>query len=126
MSQASTSDSRKTVLITGATRAQSLGAALALEFLKVGWRVFATSQAPISQSIALEQKGCETTEFELTDDTSIIKLAEEVKARTGGVLDVLINNVRNSSVVGMFLTHCLGIDAFPSTTSDHPYRFGPA
>jgi len=44
----------------------------------------------------------------LTDDTSIIKLAEEVKARTGGVLDVLINNVRNSSVVGMFLTHCLG------------------
>ena len=81
------------VLITGVTRKNSLGAALALEFLALGWRVLATTQAPLHQAAWLEEKGCQLLELELRDDESIRNVADEVERRTGGVLDVLVNNV---------------------------------
>lgn len=110
-------DQRKVVLITGATRASSLGAALALEFLDLGWRVFATSQSPVHQASWLEQKGGEILELELCDDKMIENVAREVQNRTGGVLDVLINNV--STIPYSRLTGLLGVSPFPRTAPDH-------
>ncbi len=40
-------------------------------------------------------------ELELCDDASIVKCAKEIKSRTGGVLDVLVNNV--NSVVTLYM-----------------------
>jgi len=93
MSDVRKPDARMCVLVTGATHPSSLGSALALAFLDNGFRVIVTAQKPISRAAWLEEKGCEVLELELSDDASIVNLANEVKVLTGGVLDVLINNV---------------------------------
>ncbi|KAK3114841.1 NADPH-dependent 1-acyl dihydroxyacetone phosphate reductase [Teratosphaeriaceae sp. CCFEE 6253] len=86
----------KTVLITGCS--SGIGHALALEFHAQGHRVFATARK--TPSIAdLEARGIETLALEVTDAASIAALRDALTARTGGRLDVLVNNAgRNYTV----------------------------
>ncbi|KAL1675123.1 hypothetical protein EV122DRAFT_292925 [Schizophyllum commune] len=85
-----TEDSRKSVLITGCT-AGSIGDALAREFHARGFRVFATSRNYETMS-TLAQEGIETIKLDITQDEDIERVAREVSMRTGGTLDVLVNN----------------------------------
>jgi len=86
----------KTVLITGCS--SGIGNALAREFKSEGLRVFATARK--AESLAdLAALGIETLSLEVTELSSIEALLQEVKTRTGGSLDILINNAgRNYTV----------------------------
>ncbi|KAI5829579.1 NAD(P)-binding protein [Schizophyllum commune Tattone D] len=85
-----TEDGRKSVLITGCT-AGSIGDALAREFHARDFRVFATSRNYETMS-TLAQEGIETIKLDITQDEDIERVAREVSMRTGGTLDVLVNN----------------------------------
>lgn len=84
---------RRVVLVTGCGSPVSLGAALALAFLSHGFRVFATCRAPIERMASLEKGGCELIELDLTSEKTILAAVSEVERRTGGTLDVVVNNV---------------------------------
>jgi len=80
----------KTVLITGCSEG-GIGHALALEFQKQGYRVFATARKQ-SAMTALVENGVETLEMDVTSVDSLNGVKEEIEKRTGGTLDVLVNN----------------------------------
>ena len=80
----------KSVLITGCSEG-GIGHALALEWHKQGYRVFATARK-LSAMADLEKAGIETLAMDVTDTTSLQSVKEQVEKRTGGTLDVLINN----------------------------------
>ncbi|KAL4899819.1 hypothetical protein BDW74DRAFT_183306 [Aspergillus multicolor] len=81
---------KRTILITGCSDG-SLGAALALQFHKAGWRVFASAKNPakLKQSVAA---GIETVLLDTLSDDSIEACVSEVTKLTEGSLDALINN----------------------------------
>ncbi|KPI37061.1 NADPH-dependent 1-acyldihydroxyacetone phosphate [Cyphellophora attinorum] len=83
-------DKRKCVLITGCSPG-GIGHSLALEFQKRNWRVFATVRNA-SAAADLSQKGVEVLDLEVTDEGSIRKCFEHVKAANDGRLDMLVNN----------------------------------
>lgn len=86
----------KTVLITGTS--SGIGHSLAREFKTKGFRVFATARKTATIS-DLADLGIETLAFEATSKESIEALKAEVSSRTGGGLDVLVNNAgRNYTV----------------------------
>ncbi|KAI5899377.1 NAD(P)-binding protein [Schizophyllum commune H4-8] len=68
-------DTRKTVLITA----------------PLGFRVFATSRS-LKTMESLEKDGIETIKLDITDDDDISPVANEISKRTGGTLDILVNN----------------------------------
>ncbi|KAF4458896.1 toxin biosynthesis [Fusarium albosuccineum] len=80
----------KTVLITGCT-AGGAGAALASEFHRRGYTVFATSTNG-SRMETLSNAGVTTLALNLTSDSSIKTAVAKVSAATGGSLNILINN----------------------------------
>jgi len=80
----------KSVLITGCSEG-GIGHALALEWHKQGYRVFATARNTSAMQ-DLEKTGIETLAMDVTDTTSLKSVKEEVEKRTGGTLDVLVNN----------------------------------
>jgi 1-acylglycerone phosphate reductase len=80
----------KSVLITGCSEG-GIGHALALEWHKQGYRVFATARNTSAMQ-DLEKAGIETLAMDVTDTTSLKSVKEEVEKRTGGTLDVLVNN----------------------------------
>ncbi|KAJ7805190.1 NAD-P-binding protein [Mycena olivaceomarginata] len=81
---------KKTVLITGCTEG-GIGSALAKEFHSKGWRVFAVSRR-LETMEHLAAIGIETLALDVTQIESIRKTKEEISTRTGGRLDILINN----------------------------------
>ncbi|KZV97818.1 NAD(P)-binding protein [Exidia glandulosa HHB12029] len=81
---------QKSALITGCT-AGGIGHALALEFYKQGFRVFATARR-LDAIQDLHDKGLETVALDVTEDTSVKAAAAHVADLTGGTLDVLVNN----------------------------------
>ncbi|KAJ6510864.1 NAD-P-binding protein [Mycena sanguinolenta] len=81
---------KKTVLITGCSTG-GIGCALAKEFHSQGFRVFATSRTLESME-DLSAIGIETLPLDVTDIEAIRKTREEIAARTGGKLDILVNN----------------------------------
>lgn len=86
----------KSILITGTS--SGIGHALALEFNRLGLRVFATARNKDSIS-DLAAQGIEIFSLEVTDPTSIRTLQEDITVRTVGRLDYLINNAgRNYTV----------------------------
>ncbi|KAJ7264912.1 NAD-P-binding protein [Mycena haematopus] len=81
---------KKTVLITGCSDG-GIGFALAKEFHSRGHRVFATSRRLESME-ALAALGIEILELDVTNIDAIRKIKAEISTRTGGKLDVLVNN----------------------------------
>ncbi|KAL1749246.1 hypothetical protein HDZ31DRAFT_71058 [Schizophyllum fasciatum] len=81
---------KRTVLITGCS-AGSIGDALAREFAARDFRVFAASRR-LETMESLARDGIETIKLNITNDKDIEEAAVEVAKRTGGSLDVLVNN----------------------------------
>lgn len=87
----------KSVLITGCSPG-GIGHALALEFKRKDFRVFATARKAETISNLAEQ-GIETLSLEVTNDESIVTLKAEIESRTNSSLDILVNNAgRNYTV----------------------------
>ena len=90
---------RKSVLITGCSDG-GLGAAMAREFAARGFHVFATVRSTAkAASLAADpadgktgSEWIELLELDVASTTAIRACAETVAARTGGTLDVLVNN----------------------------------
>lgn len=94
--------SRKSVLITGCSKG-GIGHSLALEWHSRGYRVFATARRLDAMS-DLDAAGIECLSMDVTDFTSLNEIKEEVKQKTGGTLDVLINNAGLGNSREMVLT----------------------
>jgi len=80
----------KTVLITG-TSEGGIGDALAKLFHRKGLRVFATARN-LAKVEHLKELGIEVLRLDVVDAASIKEVVEEIKTRTGGTLDYLVNN----------------------------------
>jgi len=90
-------DTRKTVLITGCNPG-GIGNSLAREFHAHNLRVLATARQRDKIS-DLASLGIETFSLEVTDESSIVNLLDEVRSATNGRLDYLVNNAgRNYTV----------------------------
>ncbi|KAG0651566.1 Short-chain dehydrogenase cctT [Hyphodiscus hymeniophilus] len=81
---------KKTVLITGCSDG-GLGAALAVAYHKVGYRVFATARNPSKMGV-LKAMGIESLTLDVLSEESISTCVSEVTKLTGGTLNVLLNN----------------------------------
>ena len=81
---------KKTILITGCS-AGGIGESLAREFHHKGLRVFATARS-LSKMTQLAEIGIETLTLDVTSKTSIAEANASVAAKTGGILDYLLNN----------------------------------
>ncbi|KAJ0422999.1 IBR finger domain protein [Aspergillus carlsbadensis] len=82
--------SKRTILITGCSDG-SLGSALALEFHKAGWRVFASGRT-LSKLTRVKDAGIETALLDTLSDESIQNCVAQVREMTGGSLDAVLNN----------------------------------
>ncbi|KAL3251346.1 short-chain dehydrogenase/reductase [Aspergillus welwitschiae] len=81
---------QKTVLITGCSEG-GIGDALARNFHKRGFRVFASARNT-EKVEHLKRMGLDIVQLDVTDEESIKKAVSTVKAATGGYLDFLVNN----------------------------------
>lgn len=89
---------KKSILITGCSDG-GIGSELAKQFAAKGYRVFATVRTP-SKAASLDGiAGIEILELEITSQESITACAAEVDRRTGGTLDVLVNNAGADFVI---------------------------
>lgn len=79
----------RTIIVTGTS--SGIGAYCARALKAEGWRVFATARKP-EDIAALEADGIEAFYLDYREPGSIIRLVEDVLARTGGRLDALFNN----------------------------------
>jgi 1-acylglycerone phosphate reductase len=83
---------RKTCLITGCSGG-GVGSALAEAFKDNGYHVFATARSPSKVPETLHASPNVTVlALDVTSPASIATAFETIRARTGGKLDVLINN----------------------------------
>jgi hypothetical protein len=80
----------RSVLITGCSQGGA-GEALARVFLQNRFRVFATARS-LSKIQHLESEGIDILELNVLNNQSIEEAAAAISERTGGTLDVLINN----------------------------------
>lgn len=87
--EASMSDTRKSVLITGCSSGIGLDAAHGLKAR--GWRVFASCRKP-EDCERLMAEGFESPRIDYEDPASITAGLTEVLGATGGTLDALFNN----------------------------------
>jgi 1-acylglycerone phosphate reductase len=83
--------SSKTVLITG-TSTGGIGHALALAFQRRGATVFATARSISKMQDLASLSNVYLLSLDVTSPESIAAAAKEVETKTGGKLDVLINN----------------------------------
>ena len=84
--------SQKSVLITG-TSAGGIGSYLAFEFQRRGLLVFATARNLQKVDPALSSlPNIELVTLDVTSPSSIAAAVEVVSAKTGGTLDILVNN----------------------------------
>jgi 1-acylglycerone phosphate reductase len=81
---------KKSVLITGCSDGGS-GSALALQFHRSGYRVFATARN-LSKLHETEAVGTESIQLDVTSQESLKQCVATVSERTGGGLHVLVNN----------------------------------
>lgn len=84
----------KTILITGAS--SGFGKDAAQSLAEAGYQVFATVRdlngRNRSAADKLRSKGIEVLELDVTNDVSVGAALEELYKKTGGKLDVLVNN----------------------------------
>ena len=88
---------QKSVLVTGCS-AGGIGEALAAEFQEKGWLTFATARN-LKKVQHLEDTGCKVLELDVTNEETIKNAVKEVELRTGGKLDMLINNAGMSTLL---------------------------
>lgn len=81
---------QKSVLITGCSGG-GIGSALAEEFHRNKWLVCATAR-DLSKIEHLRQLGCEIIMLDVTKPETIAAAAAIVETKTGGRLDMLVNN----------------------------------
>jgi NAD(P)-dependent dehydrogenase (short-subunit alcohol dehydrogenase family) len=85
---------QKTILITGTSNGFGKDAALTLA--AAGHRVFATMRDPAGRNFEaakeLQAKGIAVVELDVRDDASVAAAFQAVLEKTGGTLDVLVNN----------------------------------
>ncbi|KAJ6501949.1 NAD-P-binding protein [Mycena sanguinolenta] len=86
-----------TVLITGCSHG-GIGSALAKEFHAQGFRVFATARR-LEAMEDLSARGIETLALDVTDIEAIQRVRDEIAIKTGGKLDVLVNNAGQAYAV---------------------------
>lgn len=103
----------KTVLITGCSEG-GLGAALARAFQEQGYHVFATLRNPAKAGSLAGERGTniEVLPLDITSQESIDACLETVKERTGGKLNVLVNNAGHgatSPLIHMPIDHAKAI-----------------
>ena len=79
-------ESKRTVLITGANR--GIGLALAANFHAAGYKVIGSARKP-AKADALHNLGVQVEQLDVTDQVSVSALAERLK---GVEIDILINN----------------------------------
>jgi 1-acylglycerone phosphate reductase len=82
---------KKTVLITGCS-AGGIGWALAKAFQKKGFHVFATARDTSKAEDLSQLSDVEILQLDVADPESISQCKDVVTGRTGGRLDVLVNN----------------------------------
>ena len=88
---------KKTVLITGCSTG-GIGWAMVKVFLEHGFHVFATARDPSKVGDITELSSVDILELDVTVPDSISQCKEVVTRRTGGRLDVLVNNAGVESV----------------------------
>ncbi|KAL0632891.1 NADPH-dependent 1-acyl dihydroxyacetone phosphate reductase [Maublancomyces gigas] len=86
-----TMTARKSVLITGAGIG-GIGGELAKEFHAKGFRVFATARRLETVQELQDTLGIEIIQLDVTKAEDVRKARDEISLRTGGKLDVLVNN----------------------------------
>ena len=96
--------SKKTALITGCSDG-GIGASMAKVLHEKGYYVFATLRNISKAGTLTEIDDVEILELDVTLKESIARCAEEVRKRTGGTLDILINNAGSD-----FLMPLLDVD----------------
>ncbi|KAL3488159.1 IBR finger domain protein [Aspergillus germanicus] len=84
------STQRTILLITGCSHG-SLCSALALQFHKAGWRVFASART-MSKLTRVKDAGIEAVLLDTLSDESIQNCVVQIRDMTGGSLDALLNN----------------------------------
>jgi NAD(P)-dependent dehydrogenase (short-subunit alcohol dehydrogenase family) len=84
--EAASASGARTVLITGANR--GLGLELARQYAAAGWRVIGTARTP-EKATQLSASGAEVVQLDVTDQSSVERLAQELGGRP---IDLLINN----------------------------------
>ncbi|KIA75787.1 hypothetical protein HK57_00401 [Aspergillus ustus] len=82
--------SKRSILITGCSDG-SLGSALALQFHKAGWRVFASART-LPKLARVKDAGIETVLLDTLSNESIQNCVTQVQEMTGGSLDAILNN----------------------------------
>ncbi|AEO64807.1 uncharacterized protein THITE_2086300 [Thermothielavioides terrestris NRRL 8126] len=92
-----------TVLITGCSDG-GLGAALAEAFARRGFHVLATLRNPAKAAELASHPGIEVLSLDVTDTASIASCAAAVATKTGGRLDVLVNNAGSMFVMPLLDT----------------------
>lgn len=83
--------SEKTVLITGCSEG-GIGAALAKAFHAKGYHVFATLRNPAKAGSLEPVTGIDISTLDVTEKKSIQQCVQYIETKTGGKLDVLVNN----------------------------------
>ena len=91
------------VLITGASQG-GIGDYLAQDFLKRGFKVFATAR-DLSKVEHLKELGITIVKLDVTSLESVKAAAKEVEASSGGRLDVLVNNSGAGTCIPHLPTH---------------------
>ena len=85
------SEQKKTVLITGCSTG-GIGWAMAKIFQERGFQVFAAVRDPLKAADLSELSNVEIVELDVTIPQTISQCKDMVSKRTGGKLDVLVNN----------------------------------
>lgn len=88
----------KSVLITGCS-AGGIGFALAEAFKKRNFRVFATARDPSKMSELEKTPNVTLLTLDPTSSISVQNAVEEVRAKTGGTLDYLVNNAGQTIIM---------------------------
>ncbi|GAW17837.1 hypothetical protein ANO14919_073040 [Xylariales sp. No.14919] len=83
--------SKKTALITGCSDG-GIGAAMAKILREKDYHVFATMRNKSKAGTLASLTDVEILELDVASEVSIKRCADQVQARTGGTLDILINN----------------------------------
>lgn len=89
---------QKSVLITGCSEG-GIGHAIAIAFQQRGLTVFATARSVSKIGPLAELPNVHAIALDVTNPESIAAAAREIEVKTGGALDILLNNAGRSELV---------------------------